>query len=84
MAEDDRAPGTSAGGVGDAFVDADAIRRALDRLKADDRTYLALHYAEDRSVAEIAAMVGAPDGTVKWRLSRARQSLERLLAKEHR
>jgi RNA polymerase sigma-70 factor (ECF subfamily) len=82
IADDTPASGASAGGVGDAFVDAESIRRALGRLNADDRTYLSLHYAEDRSVAEIAAIVGAPDGTVKWRLSRARQALERQLARE--
>lgn len=76
--------GVSTGGVGDAFINADAIRRAFDQLTADERTYLALHYAEDRSVAEIAAMVGAPEGTVKWRLSRARQALDRQLARQAR
>lgn len=83
MATTARTSAVSAGGVGEGFVDADAIRRAFDRLKADERTYLALHYAEDRSVAEIAALVEAPEGTVKWRLSRARQALERTLAREH-
>ena len=76
--------GVSTGGVGDDFIDADAIRRAFDQLNADERTYLALHYAEDRSVAEIAAIVGAPEGTVKWRLSRARQALDRQLARQAR
>jgi RNA polymerase sigma-70 factor (ECF subfamily) len=76
--------GSSAGGIGDAWVDADAIRRAFDRLKPDDRTYLALHYAEDRSIAEISAIVGAPEGTVKWRLSKARRALEGLLARQER
>ncbi len=76
--------GASTGGVGDAFADADAIRAAFEHLNADERTYLALHYAEDRSVAEIAAIVGAPEGTVKWRLSRARQALDRQLARQAR
>lgn len=80
----DAGAGSSGGGVDDAYVDADAIRRAFDLLKPDQRTYLALHYAEDRSIAEIAAIVGAPQGTVKWRLSRARQALERQLARQER
>jgi RNA polymerase sigma-70 factor (ECF subfamily) len=74
--------GSSAGGIGDAWADADAIRRAFDRLKPDDRTYLALRYGDELSIAEISAIVGAPEGTVKWRLSRARQALERQLARQ--
>jgi RNA polymerase sigma-70 factor, ECF subfamily len=74
----------SSSDLGDDFADADAIRRAFARLKPDDRTYLALHYADGLSVAEIAATVGAPVGTVKWRLSRARDALERQLAREAR
>jgi RNA polymerase sigma factor (sigma-70 family) len=84
MAASSTGPGASAGGLGDGFVDADAIRRAFDRLGTDERTYLALRYAEDRSVAEIADLVQAPEGPVKWRRSRARQALERTLAREHR
>jgi RNA polymerase sigma-70 factor (ECF subfamily) len=80
----DAGVGSSGGGVDDAYVDADAIRRAFALLKPDQRTYLALHYAEDRSIAEISAIVGAPEGTVKWRLSRARQALERQLARQER
>lgn len=70
--------------LADDLAEADAIRQAFDQLSADDRTYIALHYAEDRSIAEIAALVGAPEGTVKWRLSRARLSLERQLARQTR
>jgi RNA polymerase sigma-70 factor (ECF subfamily) len=70
------------GGLADEFVDSDAIRSAFDQLNAEDRTYIALHYADGRSIAEIAALVGAPEGTVKWRLSRARQALERQLARQ--
>jgi RNA polymerase sigma factor (sigma-70 family) len=74
----------SPGGVGDEFMGSDAIRHAFGRLKADDRLYLALHYAEGRSVAEIATLVHAPEGTVKWRLSRARKALEQQLARAQR
>ena len=74
----------SAGGIGDEFSEADAIRRAFDNLKADDRTYIALHYAQGRSITEIAELVGAPEGTVKWRLSRARKAFDRQLARQAR
>ena len=79
----DRDPSWS-GGLGPEHADSDAIQRAYARLSADERTYLALHYVEERPIAEIARLVGAPSGTVKWRLSRARAALERQLARERR
>ncbi len=66
------------------YADSDAIRRAFERLTPEQRTYLVLHYIEGRSIGEIASIVGAPDGTVKWRLSEARKALERKLARERR
>jgi DNA-directed RNA polymerase specialized sigma24 family protein len=36
---------------------------------------MALHYAGDRSVAEIAAIMGVPEGTIRSDLSRARAVL---------
>jgi RNA polymerase sigma-70 factor (ECF subfamily) len=76
------APATE-GGLG-GFADAQAIRLAFARLKPDERTYLALHYAEGRSITEIATLLGAPEGTIKWRLSRARDALQRQLARGER
>ena len=70
------APGRS---VGDRVVEAEAIRRAFLRLDPDDRALIAMHYVEDRPVAEIATALRIPVGTVKWRLSRARAALERAL-----
>ena len=65
--------------LGDRVVEAEAIRRAFLRLQPDDRALIAMHYVEDRPVAEIAGAVSIPVGTVKWRLSRARAALERAL-----
>ena len=65
--------------LGDRVVEAEAIRHAFLRLDPDDRVLLAMHYVEDRRVAEIAAALSIPVGTVKWRLSRARAALERAL-----
>jgi RNA polymerase sigma-70 factor (ECF subfamily) len=79
----DRGPSWD-GGLGPGHADSDAIQRAYARLSADERTYLVLHYVEERPIAEIAQLVGAPSGTVKWRLSRARAALERQLARERR
>jgi RNA polymerase sigma-70 factor (ECF subfamily) len=84
MEADAGSSGATGGGVGDGFADSDAIRRAFAQLNPTDRTYLSLHYADGRPIAEIAAIVGAPSGTVKWRLSRARSALEQKLAREDR
>ena len=68
--------------IGDQVLETEAVRRAFQRLDADARTLLVLHYVEDRPIAEIAAALRTPSGTVKWRLSRARQALERALEAE--
>lgn len=70
--------------IGESLAINEAIRRAFARLSAQDRTYLVLHYVEHRSITEIAAIVDAPEGTVKWRLSEARRALENRLAREDR
>ncbi len=62
----------------------DAIRRAFDRLDSGNRSLLVLHYVEERPLAEIARMLKAPLGTIKWRLSRARRALDRALELEQR
>jgi RNA polymerase sigma-70 factor, ECF subfamily len=60
----------------------DALGRAIDRLTVDQRSILALHHLEERPVAQIAAVLGIPVGTAKWRLHAARQALERALEAE--
>jgi RNA polymerase sigma-70 factor (ECF subfamily) len=53
---------------------------ALRKVPFEQREALALHYLADLPLADIAARVGAPLGTVKARLSRGRNALARLLA----
>ncbi len=60
----------------------DAILRAFDRLRPDERSILALHHLDERPVSEIARTLGIPTGTAKWRLHAARRSLERALEAE--
>lgn len=57
-----------------------ALARALQALPADQRRAIVLHHLADLSVADVAAEVGAPVGTVKARLSRGRAALAVLLA----
>ena len=55
---------------------------AFARLSVDQRTILVLHHMHGYGVREIAAWLGIPAGTVKWRLSRARHALRRELEAE--
>ena len=66
----------------DDVVDSDAIARAFDRLRPQDRMILALHHVEERPVAEIARSLGIPVGTAKWRLHAARAALEKAMEAE--
>lgn len=56
-----------------------AIVRALARLDEQQRQVVVLHHLADLGVSQIAAELGIPEGTVKSRLSRARERLAGLL-----
>jgi len=58
------------------------LARAFDRLDVDKRALLVLHYLENEPLAAIAAALGVPVGTLKWRMSEARAALSRALAAE--
>ena len=60
----------------------DDVRRALLTLPRQQRAVIALHYLEDRPVAEIAALLGCSEGTVKTHLSRGRAALATALGEE--
>jgi len=55
------------------------LREALQRMSVDKRTVLELHHLEAFDVAEIATILGIPEGTVKSRLHHARQELRTLI-----
>ena len=55
------------------------IRAAVSRLEPNRRMALLLREVEELSYEEIAAMTGAPVGTVRSRLARAREDLRKLL-----
>ena len=58
---------------------ADQLRRALASLAPEHRAVVRLHYLDQLSVAEIAAAMQIPVGTVKSRLFHSRKQLERAL-----
>lgn len=60
------------------------VRRALLRLPLKQQTVLSLHYLQELSVRDIAAILSCRVGTVKSRLARARRALEiELIRREH-
>jgi RNA polymerase sigma-70 factor, ECF subfamily len=60
------------------------LAAALSRLSIDQRTVLALHYAADLSLREVAATLGIPNGTAKSRLNAALVELRRQLGEVER
>ncbi len=61
---------------------AEQIHFGLGRLPLPERELLTLYFLDDLAVAEIAAVLDIPAGTVKSRLSKARGSLRRVLNEE--
>ena len=55
------------------------LKEALDQLSGPDRAVLSLRYEEDFDIAEIACILGVPEGTVKSRLFYARRRLRKYL-----
>jgi RNA polymerase sigma-70 factor (ECF subfamily) len=55
------------------------VSNVLDLLSAEDRALIHMHYFEEQSLAEIAAILGASRDALKVRLSRLRQKLRGLL-----
>lgn len=55
---------------------------AVLRLPPDHRSVVTLFYYEDMPLSQIAKVLGVAQGTVKSRLSRARESLKQMLREE--
>jgi RNA polymerase sigma-70 factor, ECF subfamily len=86
---DDRLPAPQAGGAGPWQASpfeqarqserARRVQRALLGLRFEQRTVVVLREIEGLSCEEVAAALGVPEGTVKSRLSRAREALRETL-----
>ena len=59
-----------------------SLMEAVNRLPAEFREIVLLHYYQGYGIAEISEMLGVPEGTVSSRLSRARNKLQKLLKEE--
>src|SRR5258708_2895342 len=51
------------------------LAESIDRLPEIQRTAITLFYLQEKSIDEVARMLGIPDGTVKSHLHRARLAL---------
>ncbi len=60
-----------------------ALVAALQQLPAAQREALVLHYLGDLPIAQIAAQLGVPEGTIKARLSRGRTAMAGLIREDH-
>lgn len=59
-----------------------ALMQAVNRLPAEFREVVLLHYYQNFGIAEIATMLDIPEGTVSSRLNRARKKLSETLKGE--
>ena len=62
-----------------ADEDAAALHQALGQIGLLHREVLVLHFLEDLSLAEIAAVVGSAEGTVKSRIYYAKRAIKEIL-----
>jgi len=67
-----------------ALAQRDEVGAALRRLNRDEQVLLALRFGEDRTVPEIAGVLGIPEGTVKSRLHGALAHMRAALDAERR
>ena len=72
-------PPSAHGSHTDRYSSEHTVSDLLHALPARQREVATLFYVDDRSVAEIAAILGLTDGTVKYHLAHARDGLRRLL-----
>jgi RNA polymerase sigma-70 factor (ECF subfamily) len=59
----------------------ESLRRAIERLPVKQRQVVLMHYLEETSVKEIAALLSLPAKTIEGRLYQARATLARMLGK---
>ncbi|MGB9667165.1 MAG: RNA polymerase sigma factor [Candidatus Cryosericum sp.] len=55
------------------------VRQALQKLSPEDRLVMGLFYGDQASIRDICRMTGEKEGTVKSRLSRARERLREVI-----
>ncbi len=56
-----------------------ALKQALRQLPGEQQALLSMHYLEEFGIADLAEILGVPEGTVKSRLYHARQRVKQIL-----
>ena len=64
--------------------DREQLARGFDRLKPEQRAVVVLHYYSGFTTAEIAQMLGIPDGTARSRLHYATETMRAVLEADAR
>lgn len=64
----------------DSVADREQLERGFDRLKPEQRTVVVLHFYSGFSAAEIARILGIPEGTARSRLHYATEAMRAALA----
>lgn len=68
----------------DVYECEDEVVKILDKIEPDLRLTAILYYYNDLTIKEISQIINIPEGTVKSRLSRAREKLYQILKSERR
>ena len=68
------------GDSADAAFRYQQLYQALDRIPEKEKAVIVLHYFEDKSIKEIAAILEMPAGTVKYHLSVGRTHLKEYIS----
>lgn len=79
-----RQPAREAAGADAGLAERDAVLAALARLPVRQRAAVALRFLEDRSEADVAAILGTRVGTVKSQVSRGLERLRTELGEDWR
>ena len=67
-----------------SIADRDQLERGFSRLKPDQRAVIVLHYYSGYPAAEIARILGIPEGTARSRLHYATEALRAALEADER
>lgn len=59
-------------------IEAQRLRKALDKVSTDEKAILLMKYQEDLSIKEIADLFGVTESAVKMRLLRAKEKVKKI------
>ena len=66
----------------DIYKEESSLERVLNSIDQDLKLVTVLYYYDEFSIKEISEMINIPEGTVKSRLSRARERIYEILKME--